>query len=87
MNEKHIIEKYFHKHFEDASIVRGIGDDAAVLQSRPDHQFVVSTDTMVDGQHFVSQTPAHAIGYKLMAVNISDLTEMGHFDFDAVSLC
>jgi len=77
LNEKHIIEKYFHKHFEDASIVRGIGDDAAVLQSRPDHQFVVSTDTMVDDQHFVSQTPAHAIGYKLMAVNISDLAAMG----------
>jgi thiamine-monophosphate kinase len=77
LNEKHIIENFFHKHFEDASIVRGIGDDAAVLQARPDHQLVVSTDTMVDGRHFVSQTPAHAIGYKLMAVNISDLAAMG----------
>jgi thiamine monophosphate kinase len=42
---------------------------------------------MVEDRHFVSQTPAHAIGYKLMAVNICDLTEMGHFEFDAVSLC
>ena len=77
MNEKHIIEQFFHKHFEDPSIIKGNGDDAAVIQARSDHQLVVSTDTMVEGRHFVHQTPAHAIAYKLMAVNVSDIAAMG----------
>lgn len=77
MSEKRIIEQYFHRHFDDPSIIKGNGDDAAVLQVRPDHQLVVTTDTMVEGKHFVHQTPAHAIAYKLMAVNVSDIAAMG----------
>jgi len=77
LNEKRIIEQYFHRHFDAPSIIKGNGDDAAVIQARSDHQLVISTDTMVEGRHFVSQTPAHAIAYKLMAVNVSDIAAMG----------
>ena len=55
----------------------GIGDDAAVLDSLPGHP-VVTTDAIVDGVHF--STDEHApsrIGYKAIAVNLSDLAAMG----------
>lgn len=58
-------------------MTRHIGDDSAVLTPTAGTQLVVTTDAMVEEHHFVSQSPAHAIGYKLMAVNVSDLAAMG----------
>lgn len=58
-------------------VVVGIGDDAAVLSVPTGHQLVVSTDTLIDGVHFPTGTdPAH-IGWKALAVNLSDLAAMG----------
>ncbi len=77
MNEKDLIEKYFIKRCNDNSIIAGIGDDAAIVTVRPNHQLVITTDTMLEGCHFTEKTPPYAIGYKLMAVNISDIAAMG----------
>lgn len=57
--------------------VIGIGDDAAVLEVPADRQLVVCTDTLVEGIHFPQQTSPRAIGYKSLAVNLSDLAAMG----------
>ncbi|HEB98005.1 MAG TPA: hypothetical protein ENJ05_00680, partial [Thiotrichales bacterium] len=55
----------------------GIGDDAALLTPRPGELLVAAVDTLVEGVHFPSGTLAEAIGYKALAVNLSDLAAMG----------
>lgn len=55
----------------------GIGDDAALMESR-DGDFVLTTDTLMEGVHFESGKVAlERIGKKLVAVNLSDLAAMG----------
>ncbi|WP_026673325.1 thiamine-phosphate kinase [Alkalihalobacterium bogoriense] len=60
------------------SITVGIGDDAAVYEAKQGFEQVVCVDTMVEGIHFRKDTllPKH-IGYKALAINISDLAAMG----------
>lgn len=58
-------------------VVLGIGDDAAVLRVAPGHQLVVTTDTLVAGRHFPRATAPRDIGWKSLAVNLSDLAAMG----------
>jgi thiamine-monophosphate kinase len=55
----------------------GIGDDGAVLDVPTEKQLVVCTDTLVEGVHFPRNTRPDAIGYKALAVNLSDLAAMG----------
>ena len=55
----------------------GIGDDAAILRHPGS---LLTTDTMVDGVHFVlSRTDLADLGYKIMAVNLSDIAAMGGY--------
>lgn len=58
-------------------VVLGIGDDAAVLQVPPGKQLVVATDTLNSGVHFPADTAPADIGWKALAVNLSDLAAMG----------
>lgn len=60
-----------------ADVVLGIGDDAAVLQPSPRRQLVVATDTLNRGVHFDDDAAAADIGWKSLAVNLSDLAAMG----------
>jgi thiamine-monophosphate kinase len=55
----------------------GIGDDAALLRVPDGQQLVVAIDTLVDGVHFPHGTAAADIGWKALAVNLSDLAAMG----------
>ncbi len=59
----------------------GIGDDAAVLLPPPGRRLVATVDMQVEGQHFVRQGPAGAplveIGWRALAVNLSDVAAMG----------
>lgn len=58
------------------SSLRGIGDDAAVLQYA-DQTVVVSTDLLIEGIHFdLAYTPLKHLGYKCVAVNVSDIYAM-----------
>lgn len=58
-------------------VVLGIGDDAAVLQVPPGQQLVVAMDTLNAGVHFPAGTAHADIGWKALAVNLSDLAAMG----------
>lgn len=56
----------------------GIGDDAAVYTPRKGFQQIVCMDTMVEGIHFLRKTmKPFDIGYKSVAINISDIAAMG----------
>ncbi|MBL0745188.1 thiamine-phosphate kinase [Chryseolinea lacunae] len=55
----------------------GIGDDAAVIQATDDECILLSTDMLVEGVHFdLSYVPIHHLGYKSVAVNVSDIAAM-----------
>ncbi len=58
-----------------SSTVRGIGDDAAILEF--DKQIVLTTDMLVEGVHFdLSYVPLKHLGYKAVVVNLSDVYAM-----------
>jgi thiamine-monophosphate kinase len=58
-------------------VALGIGDDAALLNVPAGQQLVVCTDTLVSGVHFPAGTAPEDIGWKALAVNLSDLAAMG----------
>ncbi len=76
--EFELIDYHFksHRHRRDDVLV-GIGDDAAVLSLPPQQSLVVAVDTLVEGVHFPKQTLPCDVGYKALAVNLSDLAAMG----------
>lgn len=57
--------------------VKGIGDDAAVVDVLPGQQVVVTSDMLVEGVHFdLMYTPLKHLGYKAVVVNLSDVYAM-----------
>ena len=78
MSEFDLINRYFKALPQQRDdVVLGIGDDCAILKVTEGKQLVVSTDTLVAGVHFPENTLAYDIGYKSLAVNLSDLAAMG----------
>jgi thiamine-monophosphate kinase len=78
ISEFEIIERYFRQVRPLRNdVVLGIGDDAALLQVPAGYLLVVAVDTLVAGRHFPQHTDAFDIGYKSLAVNLSDLAAMG----------
>ena len=78
MKEFDLISKHFAKggyHRKDVLI--GIGDDAAVTRVPSGQCLVTTTDTMVEGVHFLQGTNPEAVAHKVVAVNLSDLSAMG----------
>ncbi len=61
---------------KNASTIKGIGDDAAVINAGGRHQ-VVTTDLLLEGIHFdLTYCPLRHLGYKAVAVNLSDVYAM-----------
>ena len=59
------------------STVKGIGDDAAVIQPTANKQILVSKDLLIEGVHFdLMYTPLKHLGYKAAVVNFSDIIAM-----------
>lgn len=78
LSEFDIIRRYFSAAgARRADVIVGIGDDAAVVEVAADRQLVLAMDTLVSGVHFPEETRAEDIGYKALAVNLSDLAAMG----------
>lgn len=57
-------------------VIVGIGDDAAILSVPAGKQLVVAMDTLNSGVHFPADTAPADIGWKSLAVNLSDLAAM-----------
>jgi thiamine-monophosphate kinase len=78
LNEWTLIERFFVPAGQQRrDVITGIGDDGAITRMVSSHDLVTSTDTLVSGVHFFPDTPAYDIGYKALAVNLSDLAAMG----------
>ncbi len=74
-SEFSLIARHFTRPAPNA--VLGVGDDAALLAISPGTQLAVSTDMLVSGTHFLPDTDPHKLGWKSLAVNLSDLAAMG----------
>lgn len=72
-----LIERIRARALVRADVILGIGDDAALLAPPPGMQLAVATDTLNEGVHFPAETSAYDIGWKALAVNLSDLAAMG----------
>ena len=78
MDEFDLIKRYFSaRTITNEGVATGIGDDAAIFDVPPGQQLVVTTDTLVEGVHFLADTDAESVGHKLAAVNLSDIAAMG----------
>ena len=75
MNEFNLIKQYFTRrtHHTDLSV----GDDAALISVSAGMQLAISSDMLVAGTHFFHDAAPHDIGWKALAVNVSDMTAMG----------
>lgn len=58
-------------------VLRGPGDDCALLRPPPDRDLAVSIDTLVEDVHFPAATAAGDIGWKALACGLSDLAAAG----------
>ena len=58
-------------------VIRGIGDDAAVVKVAKDKLLLLATDMLLEGVHFTRQMSSTGIGHKAMGCNISDIAAMG----------
>ena len=78
MGEFELIERYFAAvGGRRADVALGVGDDAALLEVPDGQQLVACTDTLVAGHHFPEGFDAADIGWRALAVNLSDLAAMG----------
>ncbi|WP_264435617.1 thiamine-phosphate kinase [Coxiella endosymbiont of Dermacentor marginatus] len=77
LSEFSIIETYFRRKIKERHVISGVGDDAAVIEIPADQQIVTSIDTLVKDVHFSAGTSPRDLGYKALAVNLSDLAAMG----------
>lgn len=62
---------------KSSSVVKGIGDDAAIIKPN-DNEILVTTDLLAEGVHFdLVYTPLQHLGYKAVIANLSDIYAMG----------
>ena len=73
-----LIERIRHKFRPGTSVVKGIGDDAAVIKISRDKYLLLTCDMLVEGVHFnLNAATPYQIGHKALASSISDIASMG----------
>ena len=71
------IDKIARTAFCSKRVIKGIGDDTAVLPLSSRKYLLFTTDMMAEGVHFTRRAAPQAIGHKALACNISDIAAMG----------
>jgi thiamine-monophosphate kinase len=74
-SEFELIDRYFRRPTRHTLL--GVGDDGALIAPAPGQELVISTDLLVEGTHFLAGADPEALGWKTMAVNVSDIAAMG----------
>lgn len=77
MDEFALIRRYFDRPIKDESVSLGIGDDAALITPDPGRELISAVDTIVAGIHYPDDLPPFDVGYRAVAVNLSDIAAMG----------
>ncbi|MDP1606194.1 MAG: thiamine-phosphate kinase [Rhodocyclaceae bacterium] len=70
-----LIDRYFRR--ATRHTVQGVGDDGAIVRPTVGCELVVSTDMLVAGTHFLPNADPEDLGWKTLAVNVSDMAAMG----------
>lgn len=63
--------------FTRKDVILGVGDDAAITQVPEKQYLATTTDTLLEGVHFLPDTPPEAIAHRAVTTNLSDLAAMG----------
>ena len=66
------------------AVIKGIGDDTAVLSYSKNEYQLLTTDMLAEGTHFTRRMPPELIGHKVLACSISDIAAMGGWPTFAV---
>jgi len=74
VSEFDLINRFFTRSTPSAML--GVGDDAALVHVGSGMELAVSTDMLVSGTHFFPDTDPFSLGYKTLAVNLSDMAAM-----------
>jgi thiamine-monophosphate kinase len=83
LGEFDLIQRFFKTQSElmlandPSSVKLGIGDDCALLKINPTEEIAITSDMLVSGRHFFPDTNPKCLGWKALAVNLSDLAAMG----------
>jgi thiamine-monophosphate kinase len=77
VDEFALIRRYFDRPIKDESVRLGIGDDAALIAPDSERELVSAVDTIVAGIHYPEDLPPFDVGYRAVAINLSDIAAMG----------
>ncbi|QWE18886.1 thiamine-phosphate kinase [Polynucleobacter corsicus] len=83
LGEFDLIQRFFQTQSElmlankPGSVKLGIGDDCALLKTDPAEELAITSDMLVSGRHFFADANPEWLGWKALAVNLSDLAAMG----------
>jgi thiamine-monophosphate kinase len=83
LGEFDLIQRFFKTQSElmlassPGSVTLGIGDDCALLKTDPTEAIAITSDMLVSGRHFLADANPEWLGWKALAVNLSDLAAMG----------
>jgi thiamine-monophosphate kinase len=83
IGEDAVVEKITCELQFDDRVEIGPGDDCALVRFG-DHLQLLKADCVIEGIHFLSEAPAHAVGWKALCRAISDIAAMGGSPLDAV---
>lgn len=77
MGEFDLIKRYFLRNSLQNDVILSVGDDCAITSIPTGYQLAITTDTLVEGTHFLPSISPADLAYKSVAVNLSDLAAMG----------
>jgi len=77
VDEFELIRRFFARAEYPGGVITGIGDDGAVLRPDPGTELINVIDTLVSGIHFPKDIAPADLGYRVVAVNLSDIAAMG----------
>lgn len=77
LGEFGLIKRFKRNSFVCNGVIKGIGDDTAVVHLSKNKYQLLTTDMLVENVHFTNKMSARSIGHKALAVNLSDIAAMG----------